>query len=167
MNGKEIGKLLRFNASSTDESTYIDHLLKSKSSTDESYPLKNNSSVDKKTLKNLNKKYGPINKNFVKEESNSSGTNENVNTGHPSNRILKKKLDAIEDKPAEGKKKRNNRNDKIGVNKHKNYALMLLALGKLEVNVVVLIIYRQTVKLCKLLPLPFLCHLLLICICLL
>lgn len=49
---------------------------------DESYLLKNNSSIDKKTFKKLNKKYGPVNKNFVKGESNSSETNESVNIGH-------------------------------------------------------------------------------------
>ena len=95
--------------------------MKSKSSTDENYPFKNSSSVDKKILKNLNKKYGPVNKNFVKGEINSFETNESVNKGHNSNRKLKKKLDAIETKPDEVKTKSNNRNGKIGVNKHNNY----------------------------------------------
>ena len=89
----------------------------------ERYPLKNNSLVGKKTLNKLNKKYGPVNKKFVKGESNSSRTNESVNIGHFSDKKLKEKLDAIETMPVETKKKRNNRNGKIGVKKHNNYTL--------------------------------------------
>ena len=63
-------------------------------STDESYPLKNSSSVYQKIHKNLNKKYGHVNKNFVKRESISSETNESVHKGHNSDRKLKTKLDA-------------------------------------------------------------------------
>ena len=44
-----------------------------------------------------------------------------MNIGHLSDRKLKKKLDAIEAKPVEVKKKRNNRNGEIGVDKHNNY----------------------------------------------
>ncbi|XP_063948047.1 uncharacterized protein LOC135152146 [Daucus carota subsp. sativus] len=98
--------------SSTDENMDSDHLLKTKSSMDESYPLKNSSSVDKKVLKKLNKKYGPVNKNFVKGEDNSSETND---------KKLKKKLDVCESKSEETEKKRGNRNGKIRVNKHTNY----------------------------------------------
>ncbi|XP_063935540.1 uncharacterized protein LOC135147084 [Daucus carota subsp. sativus] len=79
--------------SSTDENMDSDHPLKTKSSTDESYPLKNNSLVNKKIVKKLNKKYGPVNKNFVKGESNSSDTNESVNKNHNPNKKLEKKLD--------------------------------------------------------------------------
>ena len=112
-----------YDASSTDESTDIDHPLKSKSSMNESSALKTDSSVVKKTLKNLDKKCRPVNTNFVKGEiSISSRTNESVNKGYLFDRKLKKKLDAIEDKSAEVKKKRNNMNGKIGVNKHNNHA---------------------------------------------
>ena len=97
-------------ASSTDENTDSDHPLKTKSSRDESYPLKIASSVDKKIIKNLNKKYGPINKNFVKGESTSSKTNESVKKIHNSDMKLKKKMDNSEIKLVETKKKRNNRN---------------------------------------------------------
>ena len=128
--------------------------MKTKSSTDERYPLKNNSSVGKKTLKKLNKKYGPVNKNFVKGESNSSRTNESVNIGHFSDKKLKEKLDAIETMPVETKKKRNNRNGKIGVKKHNNYTPKASAPKKLEVNVIVLIIYLHIVKLWLLLLFP-------------
>ncbi|GBC54548.2 interaptin-like [Rhizophagus irregularis DAOM 181602=DAOM 197198] len=82
--------------SSSDENTDDDHQLKSKASTDESHQLNKNSSVDKKVLKKLNKKYGPVKKNFVKGENDSSETKET-------------------------KKKKGNRNGKIGVNKHTNY----------------------------------------------
>ena len=103
--------------SSTDENTDSDHPLKTKSSTDESYSLKNSSSVDKKILK----KYGLVNKIFVKGEDNSSETNESKNRNHSSDKKLKKKLDVGECKSEETKKKRGNRNGKIGVNKHTNY----------------------------------------------
>ncbi|XP_063948085.1 uncharacterized protein LOC135152181 [Daucus carota subsp. sativus] len=106
---------------SSDENTDDDHQLKTKASTDESHQLSKNSSVDKKTLKKLNKKYGPVKKNFVKGENNSSETSESVNNIHNSSNKTKKKLDASESKSEETKKKKGNRNGKIGVNKHTNY----------------------------------------------
>ena len=69
----------------------------------------------------MNKKYGPIKKNFVKGESNSSETSESVNNTHNSSSKTKKKLDAIESKSEETKKKKGNRNGNIRVNKHTNY----------------------------------------------
>ena len=44
-----------------------DHPLIDSPSTDESYPSKNQAAVDEEKLKKLDKKYGPIDKNFVKE----------------------------------------------------------------------------------------------------
>ena len=83
--------------------------------------MKNNSSVEKKILNKLNKKYGPVNKNFVKGEDNSSETNESKNRNHNTDKKLKKKLDVGETKSEVTKKKSGNRNGKIGVNKHTNY----------------------------------------------
>ena len=53
-------------ASSTGESMDNDHPLKTENATDKSYAVKLNTSVYKRTPKNLNRKYGPVNKKFVK-----------------------------------------------------------------------------------------------------
>ena len=95
--------------------------MKPKDSTDESHPLKQSPSVEKKILKKLDKKYGSISKNFVKEESSSSKTNDSVNKSHNHEKRTKKKQDGSETMSEETKKKKGNRNGKIGVNKHTNY----------------------------------------------
>ena len=48
-----------------DLSTNNDHPLINDLSMDESYPLKGRIAVDKKNLKKLNEKFGPVSKNFV------------------------------------------------------------------------------------------------------
>nr|XP_017250775.1 PREDICTED: uncharacterized protein LOC108221405 [Daucus carota subsp. sativus] len=78
-------------------------------SMDESYPSKDQTAVDESKLKKLDKKYGPINKNFVKESS-SSKKNEKEGIGHNG-----EGMEAVK-----GKKK-SSRNGKVGVNKKNDY----------------------------------------------
>ncbi|XP_063948144.1 uncharacterized protein LOC135152230 [Daucus carota subsp. sativus] len=94
--------------SSSDENTDDDHQLKTKTSTDESHQLNKDSSVDKKVLKKLNKKYGPVKRNFVKGEESPSKTSESVNNIPNCSNKTKKKLDASETKSEETKKKKGN-----------------------------------------------------------
>ncbi|XP_063939761.1 uncharacterized protein LOC135148464 [Daucus carota subsp. sativus] len=64
----------RKNKKLLDESDLVvdsDHPLIDSQSMDESYPSKNQTAVDENKLKKLDKKYGPINKNFVKESGSS------------------------------------------------------------------------------------------------
>ncbi|XP_063945973.1 uncharacterized protein LOC135151452 [Daucus carota subsp. sativus] len=86
-----------------------DHPLIYTQSTDESYPLKNQKAFDDNKLKKLDKKYGPINKIFVKE-SVSSKKIEREGIGHS-----EVKMEA-----GKGKKK-SSRNDKVGINKKNDY----------------------------------------------
>ena len=86
---------------------------------DESYPLKKKACVDKKTLEKMEKKYGPIEKNFMKEGNTKINSAKNVNIGNLSDKQLKDKLENVEIK--NGAKKKNNRNGKAGINKHNNY----------------------------------------------
>ena len=86
-----------------------DHPLIDTQSTDESYPLKNQTAVDDNKLKKLDKKYGPIDKNFVKE-SGSSKKIEREGIGHSEERM----------EAGKGKKK-SSRNDKVGINKKNDY----------------------------------------------
>ena len=88
-----------------------DHPLIDNPSTDESYPSKNQTAVDEEKLKNIDKKYGPINKTFVKE-SGSSEKIENEGIGHSAERV----------EAGKGKKKRS-RNCKVGINKRNDYTL--------------------------------------------
>ena len=86
-----------------------DHPLIDSPSTDESYPSKNQAAVDEDKLKNLDKKYRPINKNFVKE-SGSSKEIEKEGIGHSA------------EKAETGKgKNKSSRNDKVGFNKRNDY----------------------------------------------
>ncbi|XP_063942640.1 uncharacterized protein LOC135150307 [Daucus carota subsp. sativus] len=86
-----------------------DHPLIDSQSMDESYPSKNQTAVDENKLKKLDKKYGPINKNFVKE-SGSSKKIEKEGIGHG------------EEKMEVGKgKKKSSRNGKVGINKKNDY----------------------------------------------
>lgn len=74
----------RKNKKLLDESDLLvdsDHPLIDSQSMDESYPSKNQTAVDENKLKKLDKKYGPINKNFVKE-SGSSKKIEKEGIGH-------------------------------------------------------------------------------------
>ena len=95
-----------------DESDLLvdsDHPLIDTQSTDESYPLKNQTAVNDNKLKKLDKKYGPINKNFVKE-SGSSKKIEREGIGHSEERM----------EAGKGKKK-SSRNGKVGINKKNDY----------------------------------------------
>ena len=68
-------------------STDNDHPLTDKVSTNESYPLKGKSSVSKEILQQLEKKHGPVSKNFTKGESSSTKpTEKSVNICHLSNK---------------------------------------------------------------------------------
>ena len=121
-----------------DESDLLldcDHPLIEISSTDESYPSKNQTTVDEEKLKNLNKKYGPINKIFVKE-SGSSKKIEKEGIGHS----------AIIVEAGKGKKK-SSRNGKVGINKRMITHLIKMLVEKHALSVVVLIILPITAKL--------------------
>ena len=85
------------------------HPLIDSPSTDGSYPSKNRTAVDEEKLKKLDKKYGPINKNFVKE-SGSSKKIEKEGIGHSAERV----------EAGKGKKKRS-RNGNVGINKRNDY----------------------------------------------
>ena len=86
-----------------------DHPLIDIPSTDESYPLKNQTTVDEEKLKSLNKKYGPINKIFVKE-SGSSMKIEKEGIGHSAETV----------EAGKGKRK-SSRNGKVRINKRNDY----------------------------------------------
>ena len=95
-----------------DESDLLldsDHPLIDSPSTDESYPSKNLTTVDEDKLKKPDKKYGPINKNFVKE-SGSSKKIEEEGIFHSAEKV----------EAGKGKKK-SSRNGKVGINKRKDY----------------------------------------------
>ncbi|XP_063941537.1 uncharacterized protein LOC135149680 [Daucus carota subsp. sativus] len=102
----------RKNKKLLDESDLLvdsDHPLIDSQSMDESYPSKNQTAVDENKLKKLDKKYGPINKNFVKE-SGSSKKIEKEGIGHGEERM----------EAGKGKKK-SSRNGKVGINKKNDY----------------------------------------------
>ncbi|XP_063942882.1 uncharacterized protein LOC135150486 [Daucus carota subsp. sativus] len=86
-----------------------DHPLIDIPSTDENYPSKNQTAVDEDKLKKLDKKYGPINKNFVKE-SGSSKKIEKEEIGHSAEKM-----------EAGKEKKKSSRNGKVGINKRNDY----------------------------------------------
>ncbi|XP_063949970.1 uncharacterized protein LOC135152795 [Daucus carota subsp. sativus] len=86
-----------------------DHPLTDIPSTDENYPSKNQIAVDEDQLKKLDKKYGPINKNFVKE-SGSSKKIEKEGIGHSAEKM-----------EAEKERKKSSRNGKVGNNKRNDY----------------------------------------------
>lgn len=109
-------------------STDNDHPLIGDSSTDETHPLKHTTSVSKEKLEKLNKKYGPINKNFVHGDCSKTKSVEKVNIGHLSNKQLNDMLENVE------AKKKKNRNGKVGINKHNNYIIDKYAPRKTCVN---------------------------------
>nr|XP_017227740.1 PREDICTED: uncharacterized protein LOC108203354 [Daucus carota subsp. sativus] len=93
----------------SDVLLYSDHLLIDIPSTDENCPSKNQIAVDEDKLKKLDKKYGPINKNFVKE-SGSSKEIEKEGIGHNAEKM-----------EAGKESKKSSRNGKVGINKRNDY----------------------------------------------
>lgn len=81
--------------------------------------MKGSSSISTAKLEKLDKKYGPISKNFVTVECSKTKINENANIGHLSNKKLKDKLEKIEVKIKV--KIKNNKNGKVAINKLNNY----------------------------------------------
>ncbi|KAK1384154.1 hypothetical protein POM88_021889 [Heracleum sosnowskyi] len=131
--------------SETESTNNNDHLLKVDMSTKCNVSLTDEPSTDqavsltekrKEELTRLNNKYGPVTKNFVQVESSKSKKVEKpierANVGHLSNKQLKDKLEKIQVE-AKGNKK-NNRNGKVGINKHNNYTLDKYAPRKTCVN---------------------------------
>ncbi|KAL8124713.1 hypothetical protein AgCh_012388 [Apium graveolens] len=75
--------------------------------------------VSKAKLTKLNEKYGSISKNSVPRESSQMKKEKKANVGHMIVKQLSDRLEKIEVK-IEAKKK-NNKNGKVGINKHNNY----------------------------------------------
>ncbi|KAK1373166.1 hypothetical protein POM88_029359 [Heracleum sosnowskyi] len=121
------------NLSKVDMSTECRVSLTDEPSTDQAVSL---TEKRKEELTRLNNKYGPVTKNFVQGESSKSKKVEKpierANVGHLSNKQLKDKVEKIQVE-AKGNKK-NNRNGKVGINKHKNYTLDKYAPRKTCVN---------------------------------
>ncbi|KAL8156240.1 hypothetical protein AgCh_001367 [Apium graveolens] len=112
----------------------VDGLSKDVESTDdEAYPLKDEArllkvvshllnekkTINKGELAKLNEKYGSVTKNFVQGESSKAKDASRVNVGHLLMKQLSDRLEKIEVK-ADSKRK-NNKNGKVGINKHNNY----------------------------------------------
>ncbi|KAK1355984.1 hypothetical protein POM88_049240 [Heracleum sosnowskyi] len=118
--------------SETESTNNNDHLLEVDMSTKCNVSLTHEPSTDqavsltdkrKEKLTRLNDKYGPVTKNLVQGESSNSKKVEKpverANVGHLSNKQLKDKVEKVHNE-AKGNKK-NNRNGKVGINKHNNY----------------------------------------------
>ncbi|KAL8121230.1 hypothetical protein AgCh_018101 [Apium graveolens] len=75
--------------------------------------------VSKAKLAKLNEKYGSVSKNFISGESSQVRKEKKVNVGHLSIKQLNDRLEKIEVKKEA--KRKNNRNGKVGINKHNNY----------------------------------------------
>ncbi|KAK1392286.1 hypothetical protein POM88_011342 [Heracleum sosnowskyi] len=131
-NKEKLGYVGETLESETESTNNNDHLLKVDMSMECKVSLTNEPSTDqavsltekrKEELTRLNNKYGPVTKNFVQGESSKSKKVEKpvekANVGHLSNKQLKDKVEKIQVE-AKGNKK-NNRNGKVGINKHKNY----------------------------------------------
>ena len=115
-----------------ETSTDNEHPSMVKTPTDEPDPLINKKKVSNKDLEKLDKKYGSVAKNFVQGECSQTKQVEEKNIGHLSNKDLKVKLENVKVK-AETKKK-NNRNGKVGINKHNNYKADKFAPRKMCAN---------------------------------
>ena len=97
-----------------------DYLLSKKNSTDDNYLSKKKKMPTTKTILKMKEKYGGT-ENFVKDGTPPKEKNEKVESNDTSS--SSKKLDKTDDmvKTKELKKKKN-RNGKVGINKHNNYA---------------------------------------------
>ncbi|KAL8110481.1 hypothetical protein AgCh_026264 [Apium graveolens] len=105
---------------STDDENYPSSNKRDYPSKDkEPHPSTEKKPVNKAKLAKLNEKYGSVSINFVPGESSQVRKEKKVNVGHLSIKQLNDRLEKIEVK-TEAKKK-NNRNGKIGINKHNNY----------------------------------------------
>jgi hypothetical protein len=131
-NKEKLGYVGETLESETESTNNNDHLLKVDMSTECTVSLTDEPSTDqavsltekrKNELTRLNNKYGPVTKNFVQGESSKSKKVEKpverANVGNLSNKQLKDKLEKVQVE-AKGNKK-NNRNGKVGINKHNNY----------------------------------------------
>ncbi|KAK1401705.1 hypothetical protein POM88_001310 [Heracleum sosnowskyi] len=131
-NKEKLGYAVETLESESESTNNNDHLLKVDMSTECKVSLTDEPSTNqavsltekrKEELTRLNNKYGPVTKNFVQGESSKSKKVEKpverANVGHLSNKQLKDKLEKIQVE-AKGNK-RNNRNGKVGINKHNNY----------------------------------------------
>ncbi|KAK1387194.1 hypothetical protein POM88_015372 [Heracleum sosnowskyi] len=131
-NKEKLGYAVETLESVSESTNNNDHLLKVDMSTECTVSLTDEPSTDqvvsltekrKEELTRLNNKYGPVTKNFVQGESSKSKKVEKpverANVGHLSNKQLKDKLENVQVE-AKGNKK-NNRNGKVGINKHNNY----------------------------------------------
>ncbi|KAK1401563.1 hypothetical protein POM88_001168 [Heracleum sosnowskyi] len=124
--------IINVQESETESTNNNDHMLKVDTSTEFKVSLTDEPSTDqavsltekkKEELTRLNNKFGPVTKNFVQGESSKSKKVEKpverANVGHLSNKQLKDKLEKIQVEVKDNKK--NNRNGKVGINKHNNY----------------------------------------------
>ncbi|KAK1360439.1 hypothetical protein POM88_044913 [Heracleum sosnowskyi] len=131
-NKEKLGYVGETLESETESTNNNDHLLKVDMSTECNVSLTHEPSTDqavsltdkrKDKLTRLNDKYGPVTKNFVQGESSIlkkiEKPVERANVGHLSNKQLKDKVEKVHNE-AKGNKK-NNRNGKVGINKHNNY----------------------------------------------
>ncbi|KAL8154983.1 hypothetical protein AgCh_000375 [Apium graveolens] len=111
---------LRTDVDSTNDENYPSNNQKNYPSRDnEPHPLSIRKPVSKAKLAKLNDKYGSVFKNFVPGESSQVRKEKRVNVGHLSIKKLNDRLEKIEVKTKS--KRKNNRNGKVGINKHNNY----------------------------------------------
>ncbi|KAL8098471.1 hypothetical protein AgCh_031291 [Apium graveolens] len=117
------------------EPILVDGLLTDVSTDDENYPSDNkmcypsndknpnpsvvSKPISKAKLTKLNEKYGFVSKNFVSGESSQAKKGKKANVGHMTVNQLSDRLEKIEVKTET--KRKNNRNGKVGINKHNNY----------------------------------------------
>ncbi|KAL8105024.1 hypothetical protein AgCh_028986 [Apium graveolens] len=117
------------------EPILVDGLLTDVSTDDEDYPSDNkmcyssndrnphpsavSKPISKAKLTKLNEKYGSVSKNFVSGESSQAKKGKKANVGHMTVKQLSDRLEKIEVKTET--KRKNNRNGKVGINKHNNY----------------------------------------------
>ncbi|KAK1397672.1 hypothetical protein POM88_007535 [Heracleum sosnowskyi] len=131
-NKEKLGYFVETLESETESTNNNGHSLKVDTSTECIIPLTDEPSTDhaismtkekKEELTRLNNKYGPVTKNFSQGESSKSKKvkkpAERANVGHLSKKQLKDKLEKIQVE-VNGNKK-NNKNGKVGINKHNNY----------------------------------------------
>ncbi|KAL8102655.1 hypothetical protein AgCh_027252 [Apium graveolens] len=109
-----------FYVDSTDDEDYPSDNKKCYPSNDKnSHPSAISKPISKAKLTKLNDKYGSVSKNFVSGESNQAKKGKKANVGHMTVKQLSDRLEKIEVKTET--KRKNNRNGKVGINKHNNY----------------------------------------------
>ncbi|KAL8099891.1 hypothetical protein AgCh_032226 [Apium graveolens] len=118
---------------STDDEGYPSDNKKGYPSSDiNPHPSTVSKPVSKAKLAKLNEKYGLVSDNFVPGESSQVKKEKRANIGHMTVKQLSDILEKIEVK-TEAKKK-NNRNGKVGINKHNNYTPDKYAPRKISVK---------------------------------